>query len=48
MGSNQYWAKRVYDMCVFFIMGTSEGSTKSGFMEKPGIEPKLTLIVLHL
>ena len=27
-------------ICVFINMtGTSEGSTKSGFMEKPGIEP---------
>ena len=27
-------------ICVFINMtGTSEGSTESGFMEKPGIEP---------
>ena len=28
-------------MCVFFyyMTGTPEGSTESGFMEKPGIEP---------
>ena len=39
MGSNQYWARRVYDMCVYYMTGTPEGSTKSGFMEKPGIEP---------
>ena len=26
-------------MCVYFMMGTPEGSTESGFMEKPGIEP---------
>ena len=39
MGSNQYWAERVYDLCVYFMMGTPEGSTKSGFMEKPGIDP---------
>ena len=37
MGSNQYWAGRVYDLCVYYMTGTSEGSTKSGFMEKPGI-----------
>ena len=37
MGRNQYW--RVYDLCVYFMMGTPEGSTESGFMEKPGIEP---------
>ena len=39
MGSNQYWAGRVYDLCVYFMTGTPEGSTESGFMEKPGIEP---------
>ena len=40
MGRNQYWAGRVYDLCVFINMtGTPEGSTESGFMEKPGIEP---------
>ena len=37
MGSNQYWAGRVYDLCVYFMTGTPEGSTKSGFIEKPGI-----------
>ena len=26
-------------MCVYYMTGTSEGSTESGFMEKPGIEP---------
>ena len=35
MGSNQYWAGRVYDWCVYYMTGTP----KSGFMEKPGIEP---------
>ena len=30
MGSNQYWAGRVYDLCVYFM---TEGSTESGFME---------------
>ena len=39
MGSNQYWAGRVYDLCVYFMTGTLEGSTESGFKEKPGIEP---------
>ena len=39
MGSNQYWAGRVYDLCVYYMTGTPEGSIKSGFMEKPGIEP---------
>ena len=39
MGRNQYWAGRVYDLCVYYMTGTPEGSTKSGFMEKPGIEP---------
>ena len=39
MGRNQYWAGRVYDLCVYYMTGPPEGSTKSGFMEKPGIEP---------
>ena len=39
MGRNQYWAGRVYDLCVYYMTGTPEGSTKSGFMEKPGKEP---------
>ena len=39
MGINQYWAGRVYDLCVYYMTGTPEGSTESGFMEKPGIEP---------
>ena len=39
MGRNQYWAGRVYDLCVYYMTGTLEGSTESGFMEKPGIEP---------
>ena len=32
-------AERVYDLCVYYMTGTPEGSTESGFMEKPGIEP---------
>ena len=39
MGRNQYWAGRVYGLCVYYMTGTPEGSTESGFMEKPGIEP---------
>ena len=39
MGRNQYRAGRVYDLCVNYMTGTPEGSTESGFMEKPGIEP---------
>ena len=39
MGRNQYWVGRVYDLCVYYMTGTPEGSTESGFMEKPGIEP---------
>ena len=38
MGSNQYWAGRVYELCVYYMTGTPEDSTESGFMEKPGIE----------
>ena len=41
MGSNQYWAGRVYDSYVYFMTGTPEGSTESGLMEKPGIEPAI-------
>ena len=26
-------------MCVYYMKGSHEGSTESGFMEKPGIEP---------
>ena len=26
-------------MCFYYMTGTPEGSTESGFMEKPGIEP---------
>ena len=29
IGRNQYWAGRVYDLCVYFMMGTPEGSTES-------------------
>ena len=36
---NQYWAGRVYDLCDYYMTGTPEGSTESGFMETPGIEP---------
>ena len=39
MGRNQYWAGRVYDLCVYYMTGTPEGSTESCFMEKVGIEP---------
>ena len=39
MGRNQYWAGMVYDLCVYYMTGTLEGSTESGCMEKPGIEP---------
>ena len=41
MGSNQYWAGRVYDMCVFFLLydGSTRRLNESDFMEKLGIEP---------
>ena len=43
MGSNQYWVASTgpggFINCVFFMTGTPKGSTESGFMEKPGIEP---------
>ena len=38
MGSNQYWPGG-FMICVYFLTGTTEGTTESGFMEKPGIEP---------
>ena len=39
MGRNQYWAGRVYDLCVYYMKGTPEDSTESGLKEKPGIKP---------
>ena len=30
MGRNQYWAGRVYDLCVYYMTGTPEGSTDLG------------------
>ena len=27
MGRNQYWAGRVYDLCVYYMTGTPEGSS---------------------
>ena len=39
MGSNQHWAGMVYGLCLYFMTGAPEGSTDSGFMGKPGIEP---------
>ena len=26
-------------LCVYYMTGTPEGSTESGFMEKPGFDP---------
>ena len=37
LGSNQYRAGRVYDLCLYFMTGALEGSPKVFFMEKPGI-----------
>ena len=39
MSSNQYLAGRVYDLYVYFMMGTPKGSMESSFMEKLGIKP---------
>ena len=40
---------RVYDLCVYLMTETLKGSTKSGSMEKPGIEPATpTLFVAFL
>ena len=36
IGRNQYWAGRVYDLCVYYMTGTPEGSTESGFLENHG------------
>ena len=32
MGRNQYWAGRVYDLCVYYMTGTPERSSESGFI----------------
>ena len=32
MGRNQYWAGRVYDLCVYYMTGTPEGSFCGFFM----------------
>ena len=47
MGSNQYWAGRVYDLLVYYMTASPEGSTESGFMEKPGFEPRHSAYPLH-
>ena len=38
ISSKTFCGGRVYDLCVYYIRGTPEGSTESGFMEKPGIK----------
>ena len=38
MRRNQYWAGKVYDLCVYYMTGTPKGSTESGLMEKLGIK----------
>ena len=32
MGRDQYWTGRAYGLCVYYMTGTPEGSTKSGFI----------------
>ena len=39
MGSNQYWAGRVYGLCVNFMTGALEGSTESGSVDGRPILP---------
>ena len=39
MGSNQYWAVRVYGCVCIFYDGNSQRLNESGFMEKPEMEP---------
>ena len=39
MGSNQYCAGRIYDLCVLLYNGSTQSLTGSSFMEKSGIEP---------
>ena len=34
-------------ICVYFMMGGPEGSAKSGFMERPGIEPATPWFTRH-
>ena len=36
MGSNQYWAGRVYDLCIYYMTGTPEGSIESVFYGEAG------------
>ena len=45
LGSYQYWARRVYDLCVYFMMGASEGLTESGSGEAKNPKPILTNII---
>ena len=39
MDSNQYWVRKVYGLCLYFMTGEPECSTESGFMENLGIKP---------
>ena len=35
----KYQTRLGLGLCVYFMKGAPEGSTESGFMEKPGIKP---------
>ena len=48
LGSNQYSTGRVYELCVYFMMGAPEGSTESGSGEAVNRKPILTNISLLL
>ena len=43
--SNQYRPGRVYDLCVYFMMGAPKGSTESGSGEAGNPKPILTNII---
>ena len=30
LGSNQYWARKGYGLCMYFMIGAPDGSTESG------------------
>ena len=46
MGRNQYWAGRVYDLCVYYMTGTPEGSTESTLMNYKNTEISSEIIQL--
>ena len=47
MGRNQYWAGRVYDLCVYYMTGTAEGSTESCSAKSDYMGGNLKASVVH-